>query len=413
MSTPQLDRHALVNWRNAIITAFALGGVASAAFGARLPSIQADLGVSKGTLGTMLIGTTVGALAGLASSAWIHRTFGARTGIRTSLFIVAAGVALIGLGAGALHSPVMVILALALTGYGIGSLDVMINVEGSMVERQFRKTLMPLMHAAWSAGVIVGAGIGAGSAALGLPVEYQLPLQGALVAAGGWVLSWGVPSHEAPETPAEKVTWGERARGILASVKDVRLVLIGLVMLGSELGEGSANNWLTLAVRTEHLQPEAIAGLFLVLFAASETLARALGGPVVDRIGRARAVRVTSVLGLAGIALFILTDHWLLVAVGVLLWAFGVSMGFPLGMSAAADSGPNPAARVSFVAVIGYAANLTGPPAIGNLADHVGLLKALWVIAALFAVAVLCASAVRKEPEPVHPADDQFRLAAS
>ncbi|MGJ6981556.1 MFS transporter [Aestuariimicrobium soli] len=401
MSTAPLDRRSLVNWRNAILAAFMLGGVAGAAFGARLPSIQADLGVSKGTLGTMLIGTTIGALAGLGSSAWIHHRFGARKGIRNSLLVVGAGIALIGLGAGAFGSPVVVTLALALTGWGIGSLDVMINVEGALVEQQFKKTLMPLMHAAWSAGVILGAGIGAGSAALRLPVEVQFPLQGLLVAGGGIVLSLGIPTHEAPEAPAERLTLQQRAGRILASVKDVRLVLIGLVMLGSELGEGSANNWLTLAVRTEHHQPEAIAGMFFVLFAASETLARALGGPVVDRIGRPNAVRVTSVLGLIGIALFILTHAWWLVAIGVLLWAFGVSMGFPLGMSAAADSGPNPAARVSFVAVIGYAANLTGPPAIGNLADNVGLLKALWVIAALFAVAVLCASAVRQDARPV------------
>ena len=44
-------------------------------------------------------------------------------------------------------------------------------------------------------------------------------------------------------------------------------------------------------------------------------------------------------------------------------------MGFPLGMSAAADSGPNPAAQVSVVASIGYLANLAGPPAIGFLSQ--------------------------------------------
>jgi len=81
----------------------------------------------------------------------------------------------------------------------------------------------------------------------------------------------------------------------------------------------------------------------------------------------------------------------------VLLWAVGVSMGFPLGMSAAAESGgPNPAARVSVVASIGYFASLAGPPAIGWLAERTGLLGAFWLIVALMAAAFAASGAVAK-----------------
>ena len=79
----------------------------------------------------------------------------------------------------------------------------------------------------------------------------------------------------------------------------------------------------------------------------------------------------------------------------VLLWAIGVSMGFPLGMSAAAESGPNPAARVSVVASIGYFANLAGPPAVGFLAQETSLLTALWLVGLLFLVAAAAAGALR------------------
>jgi cyanate permease len=73
-------------------------------------------------------------------------------------------------------------------------------------------------------------------------------------------------------------------------------------------------------------------------------------------------------------------------------------MGFPLGMSAAAESGPDPAARVSVVASIGYFANLAGPPAIGVLAQSAGLLNALWLLAALFVAAFAVAGALRPRP---------------
>jgi MFS family permease len=129
-----------------------------------------------------------------------------------------------------------------------------------------------------------------------------------------------------------------------------------------------------------------------------ETLARVFGGPLVDLIGRAHAVRLTTALGTVGLALFILSPSASLVLAGTLLWAVGVSMGFPLGMSAAAESGPNPAARVSVVASVGYLANLAGPPLIGLLSQSLGVLTALWAVAALLAVGFAASGALRPRP---------------
>jgi len=75
-------------------------------------------------------------------------------------------------------------------------------------------------------------------------------------------------------------------------------------------------------------------------------------------------------------------------------------MGFPLGMSAAAESGPDPAARVSVVASIGYLANLAGPPVIGVLAQSVGLINSLWLIVAMFLAAFAAAGSFRPRPGP-------------
>ena len=65
---------------------------------------------------------------------------------------------------------------------------------------------------------------------------------------------------------------------------------------------------------------------------------------------------------------------------GVVLWGLGASLGFPMGMSAAADNEALAPARVSVVAVIGYTAFLAGPPVVGLLGDHVGILRALLVV---------------------------------
>jgi MFS family permease len=171
-------------------------------------------------------------------------------------------------------------------------------------------------------------------------------------------------------------------------------------LLGVELGEGSAGNWLTLAVHKDHGQTVAIAALYFTAFASGEALARIFGGRVVDRLGRVRTIRATTALGVVGVILFITAGNRWIVLVGVLAWAVGVSMGFPLGMSAAAESGVDSAARVSVVASIGYFANLAGPPVIGAIAERVGLLDALWILVALFAAAFAAAGALRSASTP-------------
>ena len=175
-------------------------------------------------------------------------------------------------------------------------------------------------------------------------------------------------------------------------------------MLGVELGEGSANSWLTLAVRGSHGQTAAVAALFFTAFAVSEALTRICAGPVVDRLGRVLAVRLTTSLGVIGISLFIVAGNRWLVLLGVVLWGVGVSLGFPLGTSAAAQSGPNAVARISVVSSVGYFANIAGPPAIGALAQSAGLPHALWLIAALFIAAFAAAGSLAPRAPVPQPA---------
>jgi MFS family permease len=389
----------LARWRWAVTAAFALGGITVSAWGPRLPAIKAELGISAATIGLMLAGVTVGALLGLLASTPVRHWLGGRRAVAGAAGVTGAAMAVMGLALFA-ASPPLLAVAFVATGAGVGLLDVLINVEGSAVERRAGCTLMPGMHAAWSIGAAAGSGIGAACAALGITPGAQLAGEAALIAVAGLAAAWGIPAgeHAPPGADARRQDRRARFRQWLRGWLDVRLLLIGLVMLGCELGEGSANSWLTLAVKEDHGQTAAVAALFFTAFAVSEGLSRIFGGPVVDRLGRVRAVQLTTALGIAGITLFILAGNRWAVLLGVVLWAVGVSLGFPLGTSAAARSGPDPAARISVVSSIGYFANLAGPPAVGALAGSAGLLNALWVIAALFLAAFAAAGSLRPVP---------------
>ena len=385
---------ALPRWRWSVTAAFGLGGITVSAWGPRLPAIKASLGIGTAAIGLLLAGVTVGAIIGLLASTPVLHRLGGRRSIAGALLLVAAAMTVMGVAL-ILDSVSLIAIAFVIVGLGIGTLDVLINVEGSAVERASGRTLLPSMHAAWSIGAAAGSGIGAACAALGITPAAQLIAEAVLIAAAAFGTATGIP--DGTRAPEEQATQDRKARlrQWLRGWLDWRLLLIGVVMLGVELGEGSANNWLTLAVKNDHGQTAAVAALYFTAFAGGEGLTRIFGAPLVDRLGRVRAIRVTTALGVLGVILFILAGNRWIVLVGVLLWAIGVSMGFPLGMSAAAESGPDPAARISVVASIGYFANLAGPPVIGVLAESVGLLNALWLIVALFVAAFAVASSLR------------------
>ncbi|MGD0945054.1 MAG: hypothetical protein ABR972_12390, partial [Acidimicrobiales bacterium] len=89
-ATVVVDRTALFRWRRAIMAAFGLGGVTVAAWGPRLPAVKAELGVGIATIGLLLAGVTVGALAGRVVSTPVRHGLGSRRGVPAALRVVAA-----------------------------------------------------------------------------------------------------------------------------------------------------------------------------------------------------------------------------------------------------------------------------------------------------------------------------------
>lgn len=138
--------------------------------------------------------------------------------------------------------------------------------------------------------------------------------------------------------------------------------------------------------------------LVFALFAASMTIGRFSGGPIVERVGRSRVLLVSALFAATGLALIAYVDSQAVAVVAVVLWGLGASLGFPLALSAAGDSGRDSAARVALASVIGYLAFLVGPPTLGFLGEEIGLRGALVVplAVALLAAALSPATATRR-----------------
>lgn len=392
-------------WRNAVFAIFVLNGIELASWVSRIPGVRDDLTLSDADIGILLLFLSAAAVLGLIASPPLLARFGPRRGIVFSLACASLGLVLVGIGASLLQQVPVVALGLAFVGFGNGSVDVMMNVEGTRAEREVRKTQMPLMHAGYSLGTVIGAGIGAAAAALRVDLAWHFTVIAVLVVAGSCIAVRFFPATEVrggtlgedgtPSTPAAKMPLTARLRGSLTVWADVTLILIGLVMLGMAFTEGSANDWLALAVVDGHHQTNPVGALVFGIFVAAMTVGRLLGGPVVDRFGRVAAIRVTAAMGVAGLLLFILGGPMWVVVIGTILWGIGCSLGFPLGMSAAAENTDHPAARVSAVAMIGYCAFLVGPPVMGFLGQAFGLLNALYLVLALLLLSAIFAGALR------------------
>jgi fucose permease len=380
--------------RTAVVVAFLANGLAFASIIARTPSLQGALGLSLGQFGLLMLCLSAGAVAGLPLSGPLVSRSGPARGVLLGMFSVALGLALVSAGA----STGVVALAavgLAFSGLGSGIWDVSMNVEGADVERRLGRSLMPRLHAAFSIGTVAGAGIGAAAAAVGLPLPVQL-LAVALVlplAALPVTRQFLGRSGAAPEPGS-----GPRTSA-LAAWREPRTLVIGLLVLGFAFTEGSANDWIALAFVQGYGTSETVGAVAFGFFVTAMTIGRMLGGSMLERFGRVVVLRATAVLAVVGLVLVLLGGSTPVALAGALLWGLGASLGFPVGMSAAADDPARAASRVSVVSSIGYTAFLAGPPLIGLLGEHVGLLRALFVVLVALVLGALAAGAARPLPE--------------
>jgi MFS family permease len=384
------------SWRNAVFLIFALNGFGISAWVSRIPSVRDHLQISVSEVGILIFGLSAGSVLGLMLASHVIHWVGGRRAIRVSLLLAAVALAVVGIGTTLLSSFAVVLLALVIYGVGSSVCDVAMNVEGAAVERSSGRSVMPLFHASWSLGTVLGSGIGSAAAFAGLDPVWHLTAVAVLLAIGTLVVVRFIPDRE-PEVDASGAKAGPQTfRDRMSIWIEPRTLLIGLIVLGMAFTEGSANDWLAIGMIDDRGVDNGQGALLFSIFTVAMTLGRIAGGPLVDRIGRVAAIRWSGAAAAVGLAVVILVPNVPIAVAGIVLWGIGASLGFPLGMSAAGDDPLRAAARVSAVATVGYFAFLAGPPLIGFVGQHIGVLNALWIVLALILLAVFVAPAARE-----------------
>ncbi|MBV9197702.1 MAG: MFS transporter [Solirubrobacterales bacterium] len=396
---PALDaseRYAVDAAIRATYAAFVSMGFAFASWASRIPQVRRQLSLDPSKLGLVLLAMAAGSLIALPLAGPAVTLWGSR--VIVSGMATLAGVGLVAIAFGCRIGVAPVVGGLLALGFGTGGWDVAMNVQGAVVEQHRGRAIMPRFHAGFSVGTVAGALGGAAMVALEVSVTVHLVIVAVAVATGVPVaVRRFIADHVSDGRPGTSSDSGA-VRKSLRAWRESRTLLIGVFVLALAFAEGSGNDWLSLAMIDDHHARPAVGTLALASFLAAMTVGRWFGPRLLDEHGRVPVLRASLLMAIAGLGLFAFGPSIAVAFAGTILWGAGISLGFPVGMSAGADEPALAAARVSVIASIGYCAFLGGPPLIGFLAQRYTVLHALSAVIALLLLAGAVANATRPPP---------------
>lgn len=423
--------------RMALLGLFLILGINVSSWLARLPTVRESLGLSTSDLGVVLLAGAIGSLVMVTFAGVIVQRFGGYLVLVVSAIVSFFALALEGVGPATGKTWILVV-GLVFNGISIALMNVPLNVETASVERRMGRAVLPQFHAAFSVGAVLGSLLGAACSRFGVTVLVQflvvttITLIWRLVSIPHvihdtrlhddvrWARSTTARTQRVQKAEikagvieAEPGTTGARAairarRANLASAlgawREPRTLFIGLVIMAAALSEGSANNWLTIAVVDGFKETESVGALVFGAFVTSMMILRIAGTRLIDRFGRVVVLRFSGIVSMVGLLMFGFGPNLAFSGVGVVFWGFGAALAIPLGIAAASDEPMRAAARVSVVSAFSSFASLTAPPLLGLAAELMGARHALTLIAIPMVVSVLLAKNVAKI-EPGQPAD--------
>ena len=244
-------------------------------------------------------------------------------------------------------------------------------------------------HGFWSLGIMTGSLIGAGFLALHTSPALAIGLLSLLLVPIAFVVCRALPVHEVPVAETQpRSSWRLPSPGILG---------ISLFVFGITMTEGAVADWSAVYLKDVFSTSGMATGMGYVVFAMMVSVGRFLGDAAKERFGPVLLARICLSLSLVGMLLVVVAPVTAIVYLGLGCVGLGVSVGFPLAVTASADLGDRPAAEnvaiLSFIALFGF---LVGPPMIGFVAELAGLRSGLAMLLPPLLLSMLLAGLLRR-----------------
>jgi predicted MFS family arabinose efflux permease len=354
---------------------FIVFGVLVGVLYARMPSIKEHAGLTDGTLGIALLGYSLGSLVTI----YLAGRLIARRG--------SSPVTVAGLAVASLSFPFVplasslgpLIVALACAGAGLGLTDAAMNAHAVIVQDRYGRSIMSSFHGCASLGMLVGAGVGAASAHLGLSLtQLFVPLD-----AGGVVFALAAGRFMLPGSAdvATSRTGDHRAPWSLT------LALLAAVAFLALLTEWAIGNWSAVHLQDDLGADPAFAAYGYGAFTLAMVCTRFLGDGVIRRLGPRILLRAGGLLVASALLAGLIAGDAVVFVIACGAVGIGMAVVVPVIFTTAGSiPGAPSASAVSKVIGVGYSGSMIGPPVIGLFASATSLTTALYLIAASGAV---------------------------
>ncbi|WP_143849667.1 MFS transporter [Octadecabacter ascidiaceicola] len=352
----------------------------------RIPQVQESIGLSEGTLAIALMGMPLGLLVALSFGSKLAELLGTR-----GLLTFGLGGYLIAMPAPAFATSGPVLFgALSLAGVCMAIAQLSLNVTASEVEARSDSSIMNGCHGYWSIGVLLGSAIGAAMAEARVSPGAALSIVSAVSFIPLIFVARHITNYPLPAAPKLQARSGRPSRP---------LIYIALFGFGIATTEGAMADWLAVFMTNIFDASPGIAGASYTVFALSVALGRFQGDALKSRFAVEKLAQCLVVLALAGLLIALVSPTIWLSFAGVALLGFGVSLGFPLAVSAASVlKGRSSAANVAILTQLTLCGFLIGPPIIGLVAEFSNMRIGLAALIPALLLAFLFARALKSQP---------------
>lgn len=353
---------------NATRAIFFVSGFGAASWAPLVPVLRERLAIGDDLLGILLLCIGIGSLLAMPLAGVLAE----RVGCRRVLIVAAV------LYAAALLSVCMVdsfwvaVPVILLFGGLMGCVDVVMNIAAVVVEQGLGRRIMSGMHAFWSLGGFVGAGLyGVWVALFGLTA-----FQSTVIAALLMLVLTAVFGRNL-------IPYGGGGGTLIAVPRGI-VVFIGVATFIAFLSEGAVMDWGGVYLTTVRGMDLSLAGMGFSVFSAAMLLMRFLGDRTVQRFGACPIAVGGAFLSVVGLLLIMFAPVDALLYLGFFAIGVGSANIVPVFFSLMGRQSVMPVGTaVSAVSTMGYLGILAGPAAIGFVSSVTNLMTAFGMLVVL------------------------------